>query len=73
MIVSDIVGDPLEYIASGPTVLKRSADADPMTVLQKLGAWEAIPNTARQIIERGENLPAIEVRCQCNLVIDRNQ
>ncbi|KAK6102243.1 hypothetical protein QQG55_7695 [Brugia pahangi] len=46
IIVSDVVGDSLEFIASGPTVI--SPDKyDSVIILKGLNAWDAIPSSVQ--------------------------
>lgn len=53
LIVSDVVGDPLSFIASGPTVADESTFADAKTILETFGVWSAIPRLARKRIDAG--------------------
>jgi glycerate 2-kinase len=41
LIISDVLGDPLDVIASGPTVKNTTTAADALEVLEKYGAREA--------------------------------
>jgi len=41
LIISDVLGDPLDVIASGPTVPNTTTAADALEVLEKFGAREA--------------------------------
>lgn len=43
LIVSDVVGDPLEVIASGPTVADESTADDALAILDRLGGPDAVP------------------------------
>ncbi|VDN05537.1 unnamed protein product [Thelazia callipaeda] len=54
VIISDVIGDPLEYIASGPTVMKQVDELDPKMVLKELNAWHSISEKVRQAVERAE-------------------
>jgi len=40
LVLSDVVGDPLEFIASGPTVPDSTTFADARKILQKYGLWK---------------------------------
>ncbi len=53
LIISDVVGDRLEAIASGPTVPDSTTYADARRALQKYGIWDSIPIGARGAIEKG--------------------
>ncbi|EJW88590.1 MOFRL family protein [Wuchereria bancrofti] len=46
IIVSDVVGDSLEFIASGPTVISPDKH-DPVIILKGLNAWDAIPSSVQ--------------------------
>lgn len=41
LIISDVIGDPLEMIASGPTIVDTSTPADALAVLKKFDADES--------------------------------
>jgi hydroxypyruvate reductase len=43
LVLSDVVGDPLDVIASGPTVPDRSTYADASAVLDRYDLWERAP------------------------------
>lgn len=53
LIISDVLGDPLEVIASGPTVLDSSSPSDALEILERYGARDAgIPETIFRVLER---------------------
>ena len=54
-IVSDVVGDPFEFIASGPTVGDSTTFTDAIAILKKYDLWEKVPESTRKIIEQGKN------------------
>lgn len=54
LILSDVLGDDLSAIASGPTVADISTYADAIEILKTKGIWEQIPATVRQHLEQGE-------------------
>jgi hydroxypyruvate reductase len=49
LIISDVVGDPLDVIASGPTVPDPTTDAEALAILQKYGA--APPRVPQAVLE----------------------
>lgn len=53
-IVSDVVGDPLEFIASGPTVPDSTTYRDAMEVLKRHSLWERVPPPVREVLTEGE-------------------
>ncbi len=53
LILSDVVGDPLEAIASGPTVKDPTTFQDAYRILNLYGVWERLPESVRRHIERG--------------------
>jgi glycerate-2-kinase len=59
LIISDVVGDKLESIASGPTVPDDTTYKDVYTILQERGLWRKVPSSVRKRIQRGKegNLP----------------
>jgi glycerate-2-kinase len=51
-VVSDVIGDDLASIGSGPCVPDPATAAEVRALLQRSGLWERIPDTARrQVIE----------------------
>lgn len=53
LILSDVVGTPLDSIASGPTVPDRSTFADAWAALERYGIVDAAPEAVRQHLRRG--------------------
>ena len=53
LILSDIVGDPLDAIASGPTVPDPTTYADALAILDKYRIREEIPSSIRTHLEAG--------------------
>ncbi|MCH8828601.1 MAG: DUF4147 domain-containing protein [Planctomycetes bacterium] len=56
LIISDVIGDPLDVIASGPTVPDSSTPADALSVLRKYDAAEtATPTPVIEYLHAGTN------------------
>ncbi|KSW12650.1 glycerate kinase [Pyrodictium occultum] len=53
LIVSDVVGDRLDTVASGPTVPDETSFSDAYRVLRRYGVWEEAPEAVRSWIEAG--------------------
>ncbi len=53
LIVSDVVGDPLDVIASGPTVPDPTTFADAWDVLARFGLLERVPAPVRAHLQEG--------------------
>lgn len=47
LILSDVIGDELAVIASGPTVAPIGTRADAMAILRARGIWEGLPEAVR--------------------------
>lgn len=53
LIVSDVVGDPLDAIASGPTAPDPTTYLDAINVLKKYDLWSSSPNSIRERLDNG--------------------
>jgi len=53
LVISDIVGDPLEFIASGPTCSDSTTFSHAKKVLEKYDLWTKIPTEVKKVIEEG--------------------
>jgi hydroxypyruvate reductase len=53
LIVSDVIGDPLDVIASGPTSPDNSTFAEAWAVIVKFGLQEKLPPRVAAYLERG--------------------
>jgi len=53
LIISDIIGDPIDFIASGPTYPDSTTFADAKNILKKYELWNEIPSSAKNIIKEG--------------------
>jgi glycerate-2-kinase len=54
LILSDVVGDPLDFIASGPTVPDSTTFSDAIKVLKKYRLWSKAPASIRKVLSDGE-------------------
>ena len=55
LILSDVVGNPLDFIASGPTVPDTTTFQDAWNLLGRFNLQDAIPQSVRAQLERGLN------------------
>lgn len=53
LILSDVLGDDLSAIASGPTVPDETTFTDAISVLRSKGIWDTVPETVRQVLQDG--------------------
>ncbi|MDD5502761.1 MAG: glycerate kinase [Candidatus Thermoplasmatota archaeon] len=53
IIMSDIIGDPLDMIASGPTVPDPTTFSDAVRIAKKHNVWDKLPESARQHLSDG--------------------
>jgi hydroxypyruvate reductase/glycerate 2-kinase len=55
LVISDVVGDPLDVIASGPTVADPTTFADALAVIEKYRLSDRLPPLVQLHLERGRN------------------
>jgi hydroxypyruvate reductase len=55
LILSDVIGDDLDVIGSGPTVPDRSTFADARAIFEKYGIWNRLPAIVRRRFAGGDN------------------
>jgi glycerate 2-kinase len=53
LVLSDVVGNPLDAIASGPTVPDTSSFADAVAVLDRFRLWDSMPASVAERIRAG--------------------
>ena len=68
LVISDVVGDDLSVIASGPTVPDETTYGDAIKVLESFKLWQAIPESVRHHLEQGQQghrpeTPSAEADC----------
>lgn len=57
LILSDVIGDDLDVIGSGPTVADSSTAMDAREILERFAVWNKIPATVRRRIASGAETP----------------
>jgi glycerate 2-kinase len=60
LLLSDVIGDDLGSIGSGPTAGDLSTFADAVGVLQRYRSWRAVPKAVRRYLDRGRKGDATE-------------
>ncbi len=53
LVLSDVVGDPLDVIASGPVSPDPTTFADAVGAIRRRRVWDALPAAVRQHLDRG--------------------
>ena len=71
LILSDVVGNPLEAIASGPTVIEAQDPGMPRRLLTAYSLWKALPSSLREAIESSSE-PSPESPPPINIIIGSN-
>ena len=81
LIISDVVGDELDAIASGPTAPDPTTYTDAKSILVKYNLWPRVPRRAREVIDDGVSgsIPDtpkedhVAFRSVHNLIVGRNR
>lgn len=60
LILSDVMGDPVDLISSGPTAPRRSSYQDAISVIQKYALSEKINNPVMEYLENGARQEKLE-------------
>jgi glycerate-2-kinase len=55
LVLSDVVGDPIDVVAGGPTAPDTSTFKEAVEVLNRYGIWDATPDDVKQHLLRGLN------------------
>lgn len=55
LVLSDVVGNPLDVIASGPTVPDTSTYADTCSIIERFGIWDRLPAAVAQRLRDGRD------------------
>ncbi len=53
LLLSDVVGDPLDVIASGPTVPDPTTFKECFKILSDYGIWHLLPSSVKKVFEEG--------------------
>ncbi|MCK0094070.1 DUF4147 domain-containing protein [Yoonia sp. F2084L] len=59
LILSDVIGDDLSAIASGPTVAPLGTAAEAVAALQDAGLWDELPSAVRAHLQDAQPLAAL--------------
>ncbi|MCJ7571446.1 MAG: DUF4147 domain-containing protein [Candidatus Thermoplasmatota archaeon] len=71
LVISDIIGDPLSFIASGPTYPDSTSFIDCKNILKKYNIYLNIPDSAKKIIDDGIKKKIPETLKKENSVFDK--
>ncbi|MEL6684802.1 MAG: DUF4147 domain-containing protein [Pseudomonadota bacterium] len=70
LILSDVIGDDLSAIASGPTVGPIGTAQEAIALLQKAGLWDALPDVVRRHLQAAG--PAAPLPEALNILVGSN-
>ncbi len=62
LIISDVLGDDLATIGSGPTVTDFSTFQDAIEILQQYRIWDKVPDSVRHHLQKGLTIKIHETR-----------
>jgi glycerate-2-kinase len=70
-IISDVVGDPIEFIASGPTYPDSTSFQNAYEIFKKYELWEIIPISVKKVINDGLNKKIDETPTKDNIIFQQ--
>ncbi|CAG4978883.1 unnamed protein product [Colias eurytheme] len=73
LILSDIVNDPLDLIASGPTVKNEDPKTAALDIIYKYNLYDDLPASIRHILEKNEDSPSFPDNNVHNYIIGSNK
>lgn len=73
LILSDVVGDPLDMIASGPTVSNPDTPQDALAVIEKYDLAERIPDSVIKVLGRESGSREVSMSGCQNILVGNNQ
>ncbi|MFP7571262.1 glycerate kinase [Marivita sp. S2033] len=72
-ILSDVIGDDLRAIASGPTVSPIGTASDAIAILRAADIWDAVPASIRAHLERAQGIPPVSLPEATNTLVGSNR
>ncbi len=72
LVLSDVLGDPLDLIASGPTVLDSSKPEDALEVLSKFDPSQTLPTSIYALLEKQQPLSKVPQAQSTVIVLGNN-
>ncbi|NXN35168.1 GLCTK kinase, partial [Rhinoptilus africanus] len=74
LILSDVIGDPLDIIASGPTVASSHSVQDCLQILTKYNLLHDLPESVETVLSSSPTKPTSSEDCShvCNVIIGSN-
>lgn len=79
LVISDIIGDPLDFIASSPTKFNTDKPHDALDIVRKYSLFDELPQTAKEALlkeDKQQKLNAVvnnEFNHVCNVIIGNNE
>ncbi len=73
LILSDVVGDPLGMIASGPTVIELGKRKSGLQVVRKYGLEQTLPPSVRRVLQLPTQPPPFMAQPPNNLLVGNNE
>jgi glycerate 2-kinase len=73
LLLSDVIGDGVDIIGSGPTAPDSSTFVDCLSIIERYGVSEMIPGTVRRFLEKGAAGEAAETPKLGNPIFDKVQ
>lgn len=73
LVLSDVIGNPLESIASGPTVTDPTTFSDAISILEKFDIWNSTPESIQHVLLKGRNGEIAETLKPGEQMLDNSQ
>ncbi|ADM27211.1 glycerate 2-kinase [Ignisphaera aggregans DSM 17230] len=71
LIISDVVGDRLDIIASGPTAPDKTTAMEAIEILKKYNLWDDLPQGIKNVFYRAYNNPNSDTVKEGDPILDR--